>query len=368
MVRSTDVFVVGGGPAGLAAAIAARKKGFTVTLADGAAPPIDKACGEGLLPDSVRALKELGIELSTAGAFPFRGVRFVEAHLSVEAEFGGATGLGIRRVALHQRMVEHAEESGVTLLWKTPIGGISSGGVVTAGRTISARWIIGADGIRSQVRRWSVVEPQGARQVRYAFRQHYRIRPWSDWAEVHWGESTQAYVTPVGTEDVCVVLISRDPHLRFDSLHKEFPELAEHLSLGSPASAERGAVTVSHSPERIWHGNVALIGDASGSVDAITGEGLSLSFQQALVLADALAAGDLRRYQRAHRRLAVRSKVSERLLLLLDRHAGLRHRVMRVFSKHPNVFARFLAAHIGATSQRDLAAAGAMLGWRLVTT
>lgn len=51
-----DVFVVGGGPAGLAAAIAARLKGFTVAVADGAHPPIDKACGEGLMPDSFGAL------------------------------------------------------------------------------------------------------------------------------------------------------------------------------------------------------------------------------------------------------------------------------------------------------------------------
>src|SRR6267378_2491580 len=46
--RDTEILVIGGGPAGLAAAIAARKKGFEVTVADGAKPPIDKACGEGL--------------------------------------------------------------------------------------------------------------------------------------------------------------------------------------------------------------------------------------------------------------------------------------------------------------------------------
>jgi menaquinone-9 beta-reductase len=43
---ATDVFVIGGGPAGLAAAIAARAKGLRVTVADGGVPPIDKPCGE----------------------------------------------------------------------------------------------------------------------------------------------------------------------------------------------------------------------------------------------------------------------------------------------------------------------------------
>src|SRR5438105_1466880 len=61
MVEETDVFIIGGGPARLAAAIATRRKGFRVTVADGAEPPIDKACGEGLLPDTAAASRELGV-------------------------------------------------------------------------------------------------------------------------------------------------------------------------------------------------------------------------------------------------------------------------------------------------------------------
>ena len=45
MMTTTDVFVIGGGPAGLATAIAARQRGFDVVVADGAQPPIDKPCG-----------------------------------------------------------------------------------------------------------------------------------------------------------------------------------------------------------------------------------------------------------------------------------------------------------------------------------
>jgi flavin-dependent dehydrogenase len=74
----TDVFVVGGGPAGLAAAIAARQRGFDVVVADPARPPIDKACGEGLMPESIRALRDLGVTFEPEQSFNFRGVRFVE--------------------------------------------------------------------------------------------------------------------------------------------------------------------------------------------------------------------------------------------------------------------------------------------------
>ncbi len=53
---TTDLFVVGGGPAGLATAIAARNRGWSVIVADARKPPLDKACGEGLLPDGVAAV------------------------------------------------------------------------------------------------------------------------------------------------------------------------------------------------------------------------------------------------------------------------------------------------------------------------
>jgi 2-polyprenyl-6-methoxyphenol hydroxylase-like FAD-dependent oxidoreductase len=75
--KPVDVFVIGGGPAGLATAIAARRHGLSVMVADGAIPPIDKPCGEGLMPDGVEALRQLGVILSASEVFPFSGIRFV---------------------------------------------------------------------------------------------------------------------------------------------------------------------------------------------------------------------------------------------------------------------------------------------------
>jgi 2-polyprenyl-6-methoxyphenol hydroxylase-like FAD-dependent oxidoreductase len=175
MRQSTDVFVIGGGPAGLAAAIAAREQGFNVMVADGAEPPIDKACGEGLMPDSIEALQQIGIQVSALDGFPLRGMRFVDGDLSVKAEFDAAHGIGVRRVVLHQQLVDRAREAGVVLLWRTPITGISSDSVKMPGKTISARWIIGADGIRSRVRGWAGLESLRRTDVRYAFRQHYHV-------------------------------------------------------------------------------------------------------------------------------------------------------------------------------------------------
>jgi len=366
MRQSTDVFVIGGGPAGLAAAIAARGRGFNVMVADGAAPPIDKACGEGLMPDTIEALKRIGIGASALDGYPLRGMRFLNGDLTVKAEFAGAQGVGVRRVVLHRHLMECAQKAGVTLHWKTSVTGISPAGVTMAGKTIAARWIIGADGIRSRVRGWARLERSHRPQLRYAFRRHYRVPPWSDCTDVHWSRNAQAYVTPVSSTEVCIVLISSHHQGRFASMDAEFPRLAERLASWKPVGSERGAVTFSHHLHRVYRGHVALLGDASGSVDAITGEGLCLSFHQARVLADSLAAGDLSRYQVEHRRLARRPTLMGRILLLLDRQPNLRHRAMRALAAHPDLFARLLAVHVGDTSPTHLAATGALLGWHLL--
>src|SRR5271163_580461 len=117
MGRRADVFVVGGGPAGLAAAISASEKGFQVTVADGMQPPIDKACGEGLMPDSIAALHRLGVSIRKEDGIAFRGIRFVEGSVRAEADFPEGPGLGIRRTALHEKMVTRATQCGVEFLW-----------------------------------------------------------------------------------------------------------------------------------------------------------------------------------------------------------------------------------------------------------
>jgi flavin-dependent dehydrogenase len=363
---ATDVFVIGGGPAGLAAAIAARAKGLRVTVADGGVPPIDKPCGEGLLPDTLAALRELGVEVHPADGHALRGIRFVGSGSVLAAGFPAGCGIGIRRPVLHQRLIDRAAEVGVALLWKTPVSGMSAEGVLAGGELVSARWIVGADGINSRVRKWSGLEAKRLSSRRFAQRQHYRIAPWTDFVEIYWGENAQAYVTPVGGDEIGVVTVSQRSSLRGDSLAMEFPELARRLAGALPVTAERGAVTSMQRLGALHRGNVALVGDASGSVDAITGEGLCLGFRQALALADVLAAGKLHGYARAHRRLARRAAVMGRLMLTLDGRTKLRERVFRALASDTDLFGRLVAIHVGAGSQAQLASVGAVLGWRFV--
>jgi flavin-dependent dehydrogenase len=372
MIEQTDVFVIGGGPAGLAAAIAARKKGFSVAVADGAHWPIEKACGEGLMPDTVAALQELGVSVGAGDGQVMRGVRFVGRESEVAARFPAESAIGMRRVALHTKLVEQAQACGVELLWGTPVAGIARDGVTLAvpsrgaGTFVRAHWIVGADGIGSRVRMWAGLDAAARRDCRYAVRRHYRMRPWSDFMEVHWGDRAQAYVTPVGAEEVCVVTISGDRGAKNVSLDAEFPTLARRVGAAELTGHERGAITMMQKFRHVQRGNVVLVGDASGSVDAITGEGLSLGFRQAMAMADALERGDLTKYEAAHRRLARRPALMGRLMLALGGRAWLRERTLRAMAADERMFARLLAVHIGAASEAHLATVGAMLGWRLV--
>ena len=375
MIEQTDVFVIGGGPAGLAAAIAARKKGFRVVVADGSRWPIEKACGEGLMPETVAALRELGVSVGASDGQAMRGVRFIGRSSDVAARFPGECGMGMRRVALHAKLVERAMSCGVELLWDTPVAGISRDGVTLAGGSrgegafVPARWIVGADGIGSRVRSWAGLAAASAKRpedFRYAVRWHYRMRPWTDFLEVHWGERAQAYVTPVGADEICVATLSSERGMNEAALADEFPELAARIGRAELTGRERGAITMTRKLRHVVCGNVALVGDASGSVDAITGEGLALGFRQAMALADAMERGDLSRYEAAHRRLSRRPALMARLMLMLDGRPRLRERAIRAMALDARVFARLLAVHVGAKSQAHLAVTGAMLGWKLV--
>jgi len=369
-VRTTgcnaDVVVVGAGPAGLTAAIAVARRGFHVEVIDAMKPPIDKACGEGLMPDSLATLATFGLDLNrdlpqTETAL-LRGIRFIgQPSASVpldsgrkiiaEASFHAGPGRGIRRTILHQLLLDRAVGLGVRFHWETVVQGLSQNNGVTQVRTnrlpLHARYLVGADGHQSRIAKWASLSRSTIHSSRIGLRQHYAIAPWTDFVEVYWSNRGQAYVTPISPDQVCVAFISNRKFSASASALAHFPELARHLASATTTGPPRGSITLCSSLDRVISGSVALVGDASGSVDAITGEGMALCFRQAAALALALRSDDPAAYQIAHRNIQRLPRLMSRSLLLMGRSPRLRNRVLSTFEHNPALFARILQVHVG---------------------
>jgi flavin-dependent dehydrogenase len=306
------------------------------------------------MPDGVPALAELGVDLPAAIGFRLRGIRFLNNNLSITAGFPVGNGLAIRRMALHELLIQAAERAGVAMRWGVKNVRLDGRAIVSDGGTLKARWIIGADGQRSQVRKEAGLDSYLSERRRYGFRQHFRIAPWSLYVELYWGSKCQVYVTPVAKDETGIAVISNDCKMRVRDVIREFPDLEQRIRGASPSSREMGGLSTTRKLRNVHRGRIALIGDASGSVDAITGEGLSLSFKQALALARAIKKESLKDYQAEHIELSSRPHAMGTLMLALARCTGVQNRALASLARRPAIFETLLAIHVGQRSFLDL--------------
>lgn len=366
MIRC-DALIVGGGPAGLAAAIALRQKGLDVLVAEALRPPIDKACGEGLMPDARKNLSALGIQVTSNEGAPFDGISFFSRHHQAAAGFARGSGIGIRRLQLHSLLTQRCHELGVRLAWGCRAHLVEHERVRLDGEPCTYRYLIGADGQSSRVRQASGLGQGKILSRRFGTRCHYQVKPWSRMVEVHWGNLGQAYITPVGPEEICVATVARDPSIRMAAVLETMPALRLNLEGARALSRVRGALTTTRKLRRVTAGNVALVGDASGSADAVTGEGMGLSFRQALLLGQAIAVENLEIYEAGHPLIQRMPHLMSRVMLRMDAWPWMRERAMSVLSAQPQLFAHLLALHLGERSIGDFLLRDALaLGLRLL--
>jgi len=360
------IAVLGGGPAGLAAALALRQRGCQVALYDGQRPPIDKACGEGLMPEAVRRLRGLGVSLGEQDGALMVGISFHDAHASASASFGeglpgNENGLAVRRTLLQSRMAAQAAAMGIDLHWGAVVHAMKTGGFRSAGEVIHADFFVIGDGLCSTLAAACGFREHNCYSTRYASRQQFRRAPRSNHVEVYWGSGEQVYVTPLGDEEVGVALLTSKRGRRLSDALPDFPAVAKWIAGAESTSSMRGAVTKTRSLREVIYGNVAVLGDASGSVDAVTGEGLLSSLRQADALADAIDVGEPERYEAAHRRISQGPLRMARLLLLLDRFPWLERRFVATMARRPESFAALLRVHQaeqswGSFARREAAA------------
>lgn len=337
-----DVLVVGGGPAGLATAIRCAQAGLRVTVAEQRASPIDKACGEGLMPAAVTRLRAIGVH---PAGLPFRGIRYLDPGHRADALFRGGHGLGVRRTALHAALTQRAAQLAIPVV-QTRVTGFAQYADRVAAAGFEARYLVAADGLHSSIRRACALDAPPARHPRFGLRRHYRMAPWSDLVEVYWSPRAEAYVTPVADQLVGVAVLggSRGD---FDSRLAAFPALRERLAAAEPAGGVRGAGPLRQDVRCRVRASVLLVGDASGYVDALTGEGISVALAQAEVLVECLQSGSAAGYEQAWRRVSRKSRLLTAGLLWSRHRSLLAPHIVAAAQHFPRLFTS-IVNHVAA--------------------
>ena len=350
-----DIVVVGGGPAGLAAAIVATEQNLSVIVIERRDFPPDKACGEGVLPPGVKALRRLGLadRFDSATSFPFAGIRFIQEDGSFAESFMPANGIGIRRTVLVEALARRAQELGAVLRNRCAVTGFEAGTteavVTTTQGKVFGRLVVAADGLHSPLRKASGLDAAPGARRRFALRQHYQIRPWTDFVEMYVDDKGEAVVTPVSDEGVNVNFIWEDGVIEqptLPSLASRFPLLMARIGSAPPTSSVIGAGPMARAATRRNANRMVLVGDAAGFVDSISGDGLSIALNSALILGkhlhDILQRGATRQSMNAYARDARRAYRGYWLitngLLTIARHPRARRMLINALMRRPWAF------------------------------
>ena len=345
-MTDVDVIVAGGGPVGLATAIGARLAGMSVAVVEPRAGAIDKACGEGLMPGAIAALAALGVD---PPGQELVGIAYIDANRRVERMLPGGSARGVRRLALHATLAARADQLGIRTVRgrvaslasreREIVAQVVAPGDRRASEALSASWLVGCDGLHSDIRRLAGLEGHGTRRhaARFGLRRHYRVAPWSNLIEVHWAPAAELYVTPVAPDVVGVAVLGRRG-VQLDDEIARVPALTARLAGADALSEVRGAGPLRQRVAARSRGRVLLAGDASGYVDALTGEGIRVGLAHASAAVDAMASGDSASYEREWRRSTREARMLTEGLLALS-GSPLRRAIVPVAAARPGLFA-----------------------------
>jgi flavin-dependent dehydrogenase len=327
-----DLLVAGGGPAGLATAILGARAGLEVVVVERRHGPVDKACGEGLMPHALAMLQGLGVD---APGKPFHGITYLDGRRRVTGLFRGGAGRGVRRTALHAGLLDAAKATGVHIE-HDDVGPVSQNATSVHCSGFHARYLAAADGLHSPIRTALGLARPAAGPRRWGIRRHHVMPPWSDCVEVYWSDDAEAYVTPVADDCVGIaILTSRKGG--FDEHLGSFSTLRERVC-GVAHGPDRAAGPLRQKVRSRTAGRVLLVGDAAGYVDALTGEGLGIAFGAAQLLVDCVAADRPQDYDRRWRRMSRRYRLLTAAVLQGSAMPAVRPWIVPAAERFPGVF------------------------------
>ncbi len=371
-----DAIVVGGGPAGSAAAAMLARRGYRVMLLDRAAFPRAKPCGDYLNPGCDAILDTLGVSdsLEGAGARHVRGMCVVAPDgEALVLPFPRASGWALPRHTLDHLLLRHASGEGVTVIEGARVVAVEQ---TSRGATIhaegpgmrrtryTARLVIGADGLRSAVA-GSIGAGGPPRRGRYTVGTYLDgLAPGAggeETGEIHLGHHRYCGVAylPGGLANVTIALSRGDLRTwrgdldaRYWEALRTFPGLADRLGHARRVGGFRTSGPLAYWRRRVASGRVLLVGDAAAHVDPLTGQGIFLALRGAELAAgaavaalahDATAAA-LRGYIRARRLEFGSIFLVSRLLQGLAFCPAVVHRATRRMAVHPDLGTRLIGA------------------------
>lgn len=375
--RSTQVLIVGGGPAGSASATFLAQAGVAVTVVDRAHFPRAKPCAEYLSPEASRVLHAMGAlsAVEDAGAAQLTGMRVrapngfeIEGAFAAEHGFRGFRdrGLALRREVLDDLLLDRARAAGaavhegVTLeaLDAEPRGYrvlLRHNGVQ---QTMRADLVIGADGLRSRVARTLGVARRSRWPRRLALVAHWRgVQEIGARGEMHVQHDGYLGLADVGDglTNVALVVPARlagsaagnaDGYVR-DWIARH-PQLASRFAHAERVSAVRATGPFASHATRAWAHDAVLVGDAADFFDPFTGEGIYAALRGGEMVApyviDALHAATAKasaRALRAYDRERVRTFAGkwrvEKLIGLAVTFPALMNHAARVLSRRTDL-------------------------------
>jgi geranylgeranyl reductase family protein len=307
-----DVLVVGAGPAGSAAAAALAASGRSVILLEAASHPRPKACAEYASPMIVEELDRLNLPAQAwqTDALPVRGMRVIRGDDAVDVRYADARGprpaWGLDRTRFDATLAAHAAARGARLLDRTAFvdaervdeGWNTIVRAVGDERTISSRWLIGADGARSRVAHRLGVERPVRMPRRLGLVAHYEADPaLEEHGEMHVAATHYVGLAPLtgGRLNVGMALPGGErgtAQERFEAAIASLPAVAARLAGRRRLTPIRGASPIGHRVAHPAGPGWMLVGDAAGFIDPFTGEGIFRALRSARAAAAALEAGD----------------------------------------------------------------------------